>query len=509
MTTLIHWFRNDLRLHDNAALLGAVRRASRFIAVFVDEDSVPRITPWGFPRMGPHRRAFLLDSLADLDARLSALGSRLTILRGSPRQVLPALARQVGATTLTCEAIAAPEEMEAVRALRASGLEVDETWQSTLLPLEALPFPADAVPDVFTDFRQKVERAGVVPLPPWPSPRLSFSRPDLPSSPPSKPRLDLPPPPGPNARSELRSPPVSNPCTDLPASVSSEGHPDFGVGDPPRRQPDIGIAPGFRGGESAALAHLQAYFSRPLAHHYKATRNALDGPDSSTRFSPWLATGAMSPRQAYAALKAFESAHGANEGTYWIWFELLWRDHFRLLHLKHGGKLYRRSGLGRMATASALATGRSGTGNTRIGATSRPPGTSAERESAVEGASVGAAWADAGSSEESFARWCEGCTGEALVDAGMRELLATGWLSNRMRQIVASFLIHDMGCDWRAGAAWFESQLLDFDVHSNQGNWLYIAGLGTDPRGGRRFDPVKQAHQYDPQGAYRRKWGTG
>ncbi len=88
----------------------------------------------------------------------------------------------------------------------------------------------------------------------------------------------------------------------------------------------------------------------------------------------------------------------------------------------------------------------------------------------------------------------------------MHELATTGFLSNRMRQIVASYWLNDLGGDWRAGAAWFESQLIDDDAYSNTGNWLYIAGLGTDPRGGRRFDPDKQAKTHDPQGHYRRLW---
>ncbi len=90
----------------------------------------------------------------------------------------------------------------------------------------------------------------------------------------------------------------------------------------------------------------------------------------------------------------------------------------------------------------------------------------------------------------------------------MRELAATGYLSNRLRQVVASFLIYDLRGDWRAGAAWFESQLVDDDVYSNQANWLYIAGRGTDPRGGRRFDPIKQTQDHDADGSYRRLWGT-
>jgi deoxyribodipyrimidine photo-lyase len=102
--------------------------------------------------------------------------------------------------------------------------------------------------------------------------------------------------------------------------------------------------------------------------------------------------------------------------------------------------------------------------------------------------------------------WKTGRTGFPIVDAGMRELAATGFTSNRMRQIVASFLVHDLSCDWRAGAAWFESQLVDFDVSSNQGNWLYVSGRGTDPRVGRRFNPAKQTQDHDAQGRYRQVW---
>ena len=178
-----------------------------------------------------------------------------------------------------------------------------------------------------------------------------------------------------------------------------------------------------------------------------------------------MASGALSPRTAYAALKRFEAAHGANDGSYWLWFELLWRDYFRILHLKHGQKLYRARGLSSQA--------------------------------------------DPAHDPDALARWRAGKTGEPLIDAGMRELAATGYLSNRLRQNVASYLIHDLGCDWRAGAAWFEAQLIDYDVYSNQGNWLYIAGRGTDPRDGRRFNPQKQARDYDPQGHYRALWSSG
>jgi deoxyribodipyrimidine photo-lyase len=107
-----------------------------------------------------------------------------------------------------------------------------------------------------------------------------------------------------------------------------------------------------------------------------------------------------------------------------------------------------------------------------------------------------------------FTRWCLGRTNEPLVDAAMHELLGSGYLSNRLRQVVASYLIHELHGDWRAGAAWFEAQLIDYDVYNNQGNWLYIAGMGTDPRGGRRFNVAKQALDHDPDQSYQKLWQT-
>jgi deoxyribodipyrimidine photo-lyase len=222
--------------------------------------------------------------------------------------------------------------------------------------------------------------------------------------------------------------------------------------------------------ESAAEKHLKNYFAGDFALTYKLTRNQPMNwsPDEhfSTKFSPWLACGAISAPMIDAELKRFEAERGANDSTYWIWFELLWRDYFRFLHRQHGKKLYIKQGLGSFELAKVS------------------------------------------DNKQGLKRWCEGRTGEPFVDAGMRELAATGWLSNRMRQMVASYFIYDLKGDWRAGAAWFESQLIDYDVYSNQGNWLYIAGRGTDPRGGRRFSPQMQAQQHDPDGVYRRFWNS-
>lgn len=95
----------------------------------------------------------------------------------------------------------------------------------------------------------------------------------------------------------------------------------------------------------------------------------------------------------------------------------------------------------------------------------------------------------------------------ARATARCAAAIDAAYLSNRLRQVLASYLIYELGGDWRAGAAWFESQLFDYDVYSNQGNWLYIAGRGSDPRGGRRFNLDKQTAEHDADGAYRRLWG--
>jgi deoxyribodipyrimidine photo-lyase len=218
-------------------------------------------------------------------------------------------------------------------------------------------------------------------------------------------------------------------------------------------------------GERAAQAHVRRYFNSPAPWRYKETRNQLAGEDFSSGWSPWLATGALSARWVHEQLRLAEAQQGANDSTYWLWFELLWRDYFRLLHLQHGQRLYRHQGLSHLPKPSHDA--------------------------------------------QAFARWTRGETAHPFVNAGMRELAATGRLSNRMRQVVASYLVHDLDCDWRAGAAWFEAQLLDHDPYSNQGNWLYIAGRGTDPRQGRRFNPDGQAAQHDPEGLYQRRWNGG
>ena len=416
MSILIYWFRNDLRLSDNPALARACFSADQLFPVYLHQTDV-ELNAYGIERISAHRKNFLRQSLDDLRAQLQDLGSNLFEFNGQANEVLPQLLKSLGAQAIHCEQIEAPEELEQLALLRGMGIDIQEYWQSSMLDPQYFSFELQKMPDVFTQFRRAVEGEG-----------LKFANPIATLK-------AMPPLPSIDGLGELA----------VEATLAHEY-----------------LQVDYLGGESHAQAHLKQYLERRLPDSYKETRNQLIGKDYSSKFSPWLACGCISARDIAAELVAYEKCYGANDGTYWLWFELLWRDYFRFLHFKFGRRLYQARGLSKLAARPFDAVG--------------------------------------------FEQWCSGNTGESLIDAGMRELSESGYLSNRMRQIVASYWVYDMQGDWRAGAAWFESQLIDYDVYSNQGNWLYIAGRGTDPRGGRPFNVAKQTQDHDPHGSYRRLW---
>jgi len=236
------------------------------------------------------------------------------------------------------------------------------------------------------------------------------------------------------------------------------------LGVPEDHSIDARTAVPFKGGEKAGLNHLQKYlWDTDAISTYKETRNGLLGEEYSTKFSIWLANGCLSPRQIYHEVKNYESERVSNQSTYWSIFELIWRDYFKFVCWKYGKKIFFLSGI---------------------------MGKHLE-------------WKQ---DKELFHRWAQGQTGVPFVDANMRELLHTGWMSNRGRQNVASFLVKDLKLDWRLGAEWFESMLLDHDVCSNYGNWNYAAGIGNDPRQDRKFNMVKQGLDYDAEGQFVKTW---
>ena len=435
--TILYWLRNDLRLHDNEALTALPAGTTALLPVYCFDPVALGLDAYlGLPRTGPHRLAFLLETLADLQQRYAALGSGIHFAVGRPEEVLPALARQLDARAVHASTEHTTEEEEAEEILRAAlgpqvPLRCFETL--TLLHPDDLPIPIGRLPLSFSKFRFDVA-AKVSVRPPRPAPR------QLPALPPGFAPAPLP------AADTLTA------ALGLPASA--------------RPLPDRRSAlPALGGGETAGLARLHDYaVARHLIGRYDDTRNELLGEAFSTKFSPWLANGSLSARQIWAAIDAYDATHGArSKGAMQLRLELLWRDYFRLLAHRTGPDFFRWRGL-----------------RDQVPKSTRP-------------------------AQAVFADWTAGRTGNAFVDANMRELAATGFMSNRGRQNVASYLIHDLHQDWRWGAAWFEHQLIDHDAASNWGNWKNIAGTGTDVRD-TAFDVPQQARRYDSQGRYVRTW---
>lgn len=468
----IYWFRNDLRLCDQPSFKSACAQATRLAPIFIHDSAYEADTRWGFERLGIHRKYALRSALQALKSQLSERQSDLLEYQGDPVDTLVALAKNFGIEAIFCEEIAAPEEQQQLARLRKAGLTVKTLWHSSLLAPSDLPFELEHLPLVFTEFRVAVEKSKVFVRPPEAAP------------------ANVPPLPDGLVHNKTT---VSVRTSPLPfESLASHSFAQIDA----RSSLTFSTANDFAGSQGG-FRHTQQYFERKLAHSYKATRNQLSGLDYSTKFSVWLASGALSARMLYQQLQAFEAKHGANDGSYWIWFELLWRDYFRFLHLRFGAQLYRRSGLRQPAAVEQRG---------QRGGKLYPNAGKPQVNAGIDQA--GGAVITTSAQAVLFKRWCEGDCGEPFIDAGMRELRNTGYLSNRLRQVVASYLIHNLKLDWRAGAAWFESQLIDYDVYSNQGNWLYIAGLGTDPRGGRAMRIEKQAFEHDHDKTYRKKWGT-
>jgi deoxyribodipyrimidine photo-lyase len=215
--------------------------------------------------------------------------------------------------------------------------------------------------------------------------------------------------------------------------------------------------------ETHALNHCHKYlWQDQQIMHYKDTRNQLFGQHYASFFSTFLALGSLSVRYIWQEITRFEQDVIVNDSTYWLKFELLWREFFRWQCRKHGARWFSKNGI-------------------KGDADFRRPQLTTEQQ-------------------QQFANWCRGDTGEAFIDANMRLLNKTGLMSNRGRQNVASYLIHDLALDWRLGAAYFEQRLLDYDCASNWGNWAYIAGVGNSQP--RRFNIAKQAQQYDTNGDF-------
>ncbi len=427
MRTSIVWFKTDLRLHDNETLVRAIEQSDEIIPVYCFDEAHFKTTEFGFHKTGNFRAKFLLESLADLDKNLRNLGSGLIIVRGKPECELFKLAQKYKAQKVFCKKEVAYEEKQTQllveKELWKAHCQLETYSTSTLYHAQDLPFALKDIPDVFTNFRKRIEKESTI--------REVFLKP-----------------------SNIKSPFIEELC--LPSIE------ELGLNEVIK---DCRAAIDFKGGETEGYKRLNTYlFETQAISTYKETRNGMIGENYSTKFSAWLGLGCLSPREIYYELKKYEAQFLANESTYWLEFELLWRDYFRFMMKKYSNLFFQQTGL------------------------------KAKNDNMHQ------------HNIDRLLRWINGETGVDFIDANMIELKLTGYMSNRGRQNVASYLCNDLKLDWRFGAAYFEQQLIDYDVCSNWGNWAYLAGVGNDPRGNRIFNTEKQANDYDKLKSYRKLW---
>ncbi|MBC7695676.1 MAG: DASH family cryptochrome [Burkholderiales bacterium] len=427
MKTSIVWFKTDLRLHDNETLIRAIEHSDEIIPVYCFDEAHFKTTKFGFKKTGNFRTQFLLESLADLDKNLRALGSGLIILRGKPEYELLKIVQKYKAQKVFSKKEVAFEEKQTQelveKELWKAHCQLETYSTSTLYHAQDLPFALKDIPDIFTSFRKRVEKEATV--------REIFNTPLV-----------------------IKSPVIEELCLPRIEQLGLE----------PITK-DCRAAINFNGGETEGYKRLNQYFFETHAiASYKETRNGMIGENYSTKFSTWLSLGCLSPREIYYELKKYEAHFSPNESTYWLEFELLWRDYFRFMMKKYSNKFFQQAGI-------KAKTDNLHKHNTDL-----------------------------------LLTWINGETSVDFIDANMIELKLTGFMSNRGRQNVASYLCHDLKLDWRYGAAYFEQQLIDYDVCSNWGNWAYLAGVGNDPRGSRIFNIEKQANDYDSKKILRRLW---
>jgi len=424
MRTAIVWFRKDLRTHDHEPLHKALQDAEQIIPFYCFDESEYGETAFGFPKTGPFRAQFNIESVQQLKESFKEKGIDLCIRHGNTAKELNELVETTKADIVYASKDFHSEEVKIQHEVEEKlNIPLDFSFTSCLYHVNDLPHHFEETADVFTTFRKGVEKKSQVrsllPTPEgFPEIKLNMEWGKLPSP------------------EQLG---VSTIEIDSKAAIVAKG------------------------GEKEALKRLNHYFFQTKAlMEYKKTRNGLLGADYSSKFSLWLWNGCISPRKIYWQVKQFEEGIKKNQSTYWLIFELIWRDYFKYIALKHGNKIFQLEGIGKSER-------------------------NWERD------------------QDRFSKWANGETGIPFIDANMKELNTTGFMSNRGRQNVASFLSKELRLDWRMGAEYFESMLIDYDVASNYGNWMYVSGVGNDPRD-RYFNIISQAKRYDKQGKYVKHW---
>jgi deoxyribodipyrimidine photo-lyase len=405
---ILVWFRNDLRLHDNEMLVEAIAKSDSILPVyFFDPIHFQYITNEDI-QSGSSRVQFLIESVAALRESLKKIGGNLLVVNGSPEDHMPALVEQYEIAEVYHHREVATEETTV-----SSNVE-DLLWKlkvnlkhfigHTLYNKEDLPFPIKDIPDVFSQFKKKTERDAIV-----------------------------------------------KECFLSPESVSLVEVEEWG------ELPEyIFASDSPLGGEEEGIKHLKELFKDGSEIYVKTNSRAhTDKPAFSSKLSPWLALGCLSPRKVYWAIKDAEHQFGAHANFNVLILGLLWRDYFRFMFKKHSTLFF--SGV-----------------VTDIKNVLSPE----EYEAHLQ-------------------QWKDGQTGHQLVDKYMAELNQTGFIPHAGRLLVATFLIYVLKLNWLDGASYFEEKLIDYAPASNWGNWANVAIGGKDPRSKNTFDLDKQIKMLD------------
>ncbi|GAA0873113.1 DASH family cryptochrome [Gangjinia marincola] len=387
-TRSLLWFKNDLRLLDNETLTKALHESDSILPIYIFDPRHWQDTPYGFKKAGYKRFLFLAATLQNLQANITALGGKLYIQVGLPEEILPRLVEEYGIERIYTEEAYASEEIQVLQQVQQAipkNVELIQVWGKTLYHKADLPYAIEDIPKTSKAFRiNTTKKAGV---------RKMYEVPQ-----------------------QIRVIEAELP-TDLPTPEA------LGL------ERDKKVTPYLPGGEDAALERLAYYtFETELLTSYKWTRNRSLGMDFSSKLSAYFALGALSPRTVYWKVKDYEQQVKKNISTWWLVFEVVWRDFFTFKGMRMGSAIFTTQGYTKRTLEFE--------NNTTY-----------------------------------FKRWCEGQTGIPFIDAHMRQLNHTGFMSNRGRVNCSSYLIHDLKIDWTWGAAYFESHLIDYDVSANWMNW--------------------------------------
>ena len=421
------WFRNNLRILDNNILNKALQSNKNIIAYYNFDSTFFKRDRWGFNKTEKFRAKFLIETIENLKKSLKTLNISLIIDQSSSSKGLIDVIKKYGINSLYYQKEWTDEEQKVEQNLineLPHGFNLKSYYDQFLYHPEDIMIKPKEIPDVFSVFRKRIEKKIRV--------RECFTQPL---------KLD---------KSNLLNEDFEIPTLE---SLKLKG---FEV--------NINSAFPFKGGTSEAFNRIDFYFwkTKKLGF-YKKTRNGLIKTDYSSKLSSWLANGSISARQIYWEVKNFENEILKNQSTYWLIFELIWRDYFKYISLKYGNKIFQLKGL----------------------------------DSDIK------VWKN---HTDIINNWINGKTKDSFINANMIELKETGWMSNRGRQNVASYLTKNLLIDWRVGASYFESMLIDYDVHSNYGNWIYNSGVGNDPIKDRKFNPKIQAERYDPRKTFQNLW---